>query len=150
MLHIGFYQLAEATVTDATIMLTQKARDAGKKMLIYCPKPAASAIDDALWSHVAASWLPHGLDDAPGVEVSAAWICSDMVSNPISAEYVMLLHGAVPQRWNGFRRIFVVFNGKSDTQLQRARLQWQQWKKWPDTTLSYFLQADAGGWEKKA
>ena len=47
MLHIGFYQLGEASVHDAVLMLVQKARGTGKKMLIYCPSPAATAIDDA-------------------------------------------------------------------------------------------------------
>ena len=51
MLHIGFYQLGDASVNDAVLMLVQKARGTGKKMLIFCPNPAAAAIDDALWIH---------------------------------------------------------------------------------------------------
>ena len=39
MLHIGFYQLGDASVNDAVLMLVQKARGTGKKMLIFCPKP---------------------------------------------------------------------------------------------------------------
>ena len=99
MLHIGFYQLGEVSVNEAVLMLVQKARGTGKKMLIYCPNPAASTIDDALWSHDAYSWLPHGLDSADGAELAAVWICSDMASNPIAAEYVMLLHGAMPENY---------------------------------------------------
>ena len=150
MLHIGFYQLGEASVNDAVLMLVQKAHGTGKKMLIYCPNPAASTIDDALWSHDADSWLPHGLDSADGAELAAVWVCSDMASNPIAADYVMLLHGAVPENWQGFARAFVVFDGKSDAQLQQARAQWLQWKTRPQTELAYFAQKAGGGWEKKA
>ena len=92
MLHIGFYQLGDASVNDAVLMLVQKARGAGKKMLIFCPNPAAATIDDALWSHDHNSWLPHGLDAAPGAELASVWVCSDMVSNPIDADFLMLLH----------------------------------------------------------
>ena len=89
MLHVGFYQLCQASVIDVVTLLIQKARGAGKKVLIYCPNPAASAIDDALWSHDPESWLPHGLDAAPGAELAPVWVCSDMVSNPIEADYVI-------------------------------------------------------------
>ena len=150
MLHVGFYQLGEASVNDVVTMLIQKARDMGEKMLIFCPNPAASLIDDALWSHDSGSWLPHGLDAAPGAELAAVWVCSDMASNPIEARFVILLHGAVPQSWAGYSRVFVVFDGKSDAQLQQARSQWQQWRVWPETELAYFAQTPGGQWEKKA
>ena len=91
MLHIGFYQLSEASVNDAVLMLIHKSRGVGKKVLIFCPSPLASAIDDALWSHEPNSWLPHGLDATPGAELASVWVCSDMTSNPINADYVMLL-----------------------------------------------------------
>ena len=150
MLHVGFYQLCQASVSDVVTMLIQKARGAGKKVLIYCPNPAASAIDDALWSHDPESWLPHGLDAAPGAELAPVWVCSDMVSNPIEADYVMLLHGAVPQSWEGFERAFLIFDGKSDAQLQQARSHWQNWKIRSETELAYFAQTTDGRWEKKA
>ena len=150
MKHIGFYQLGKATVNDAVLMLVQKALVTDKKMLIFCPKPSAAAIDDALWSHDQNSWLPHGLDAAMGAELASVWVCSDMTSNPIDADYVMLLHGAEPDSWAGFTRGFVVFDGKSDAQLQQARLQWQKWKSLSETELGYFAQTADGGWEKKA
>ena len=150
MLHIGFYQLGDASVNDAVLMLVQKASVTGKKVLIFCPNPAATAIDDALWSHDLNSWLPHGLDAASGTELASVWVCSDMTSNPIDADYLILLHGAEPDNWAGFKRGFVVFDGKSDAQLQQARAQWQKWKSQSGTELAYFAQTDIGGWEKKA
>ena len=73
-----------------------------------------------------------------------------MTSNPIDAGYVMLLHGAEPESWTGFERAFVVFDGKSDAQLQQARSQWQKWKSHAETELAYFAQTAGGKWEKKA
>ena len=150
MLSIGFYQLGDASLNDAVLMLVKKAHGTGKKMLILCPNPAATLIDEALWSHDQNSWLPHGLDSAPGAELASVWVCSDMTSNPIDADCVMLLHGAEPDSWTSFERGFVVFNGKSDAQLQHARSQWQKWKLQSETELAYFAQTAGGRWEKKA
>jgi len=150
MRHIGFYQLGGASLDDAVLMLVKKTRAAGKKIVVYCPKPAASAIDDALWSHDAGSWLPHGLDMADGADLAPIWVCSDMAANPIAAEFMMLLHGAEPASWDGCERAFVVFDDKSDAQLHQARAQWKQWKDLADTELSYFAQTAEGGWDKKA
>jgi len=82
--------------------------------------------------------------------LASVWVCSDMSSNPIHADYVMLLHGSEPENWAGFERVFVVFDGKSDTQLQQARSQWQKWKSQSETEMAYFAQTAGGGWEKKA
>ena len=150
MLSIGFYQLGDASLNDAVLMLVKKARDTGKKMLILCPNPAATVIDEVLWSHDQNSWLPHGLDSAPGAELASVWVCSDMTSNPIDADCVMLLHGAEPDSWASFERGFVVFDGKSEAQLQHARSQWQKWKIQSETELAYFAQTAGGCWEKKA
>ncbi len=150
MLQIGFYQLGDMSVNDVVLMLVQKALGTGKKMLILCPKPAAVDIDDALWSHDQNSWLPHGLDASPGAELASVWVCSDMSSNPINADYVMLLCGAEPHSWVDFKRGFVVFDGKSDAQLHQARSQWQRWKTQSETEMAYFTQTAGGGWEKKS
>ena len=150
MLNIGFYQLGNASVNDAVLMLVKKAHCTGNKMLIFCPNSAAAAIDDALWSHDQNSWLPHGLNAAPGAELASVWVCSDMISNPIDANYVMLLHGSEPDSWSEFERGFVVFDGKSDAELHQARSQWQKWKSLSETELTYFAQTAGGGWKKKA
>ena len=150
MLHIGFYQLGDASVNDVVLMLIQKAHCTGNKVLIFCPNPAAAAIDDALWSYEQKSWLPHGLDSAPGAELASVWVSSDMSSNPISADHVMLLHGAEPDSWADFERGFVIFDSKSDVQLQQARSQWQRWKTQSEIELAYFTQTADGGWEQKS
>ena len=149
MLHIGFYQLGEVSLNDAILMLIKKTHEVDKKVLVYCPNPAAAEIDDALWSHDPVSWLPHGLDSDNGKDLSSVWISSDMKSNPIKASFLMLLHGAEPESWLGFERAFVLFDGKSEAQLDQARAQWKNWKDLSDTTLTYFVQASGGKWKKK-
>ena len=109
-------------------MLLKKTLAAKKKALILCPMPAASALDDALWSHDAGSWIAHGLDDADGADHCHVWISTDMAANPIKAEFLFLLHGSVPTTWDGIARSFYLFDGRSDAQLQQARDQWKEWQ----------------------
>ena len=131
-------------------MLVEKSRLAGKKVLIQCPRPAAEAMDDALWAEESESWLPHGLDDAHGAEHAVAWIVSAGDSNPIKAEFLFLLHGAERPDMGGFERVFNLFDGRSEAQVTQAREQWQAWRGSDNSEMRYFAQDDAGKWEQRA
>ena len=85
MPQIDFYHLTQSEVDTALVMLVQKCLLAGKKVLVQCPRPAAEAIDDALWCTEPDSWIPHGLDDAPGSEEATVWITSDPAKRQIEA-----------------------------------------------------------------
>ena len=63
MRQIDFYQIGQAGLVPVLVLLLKKTLSAKKRALILCPMPAASAIDDALWTHDADSWIAHGLDD---------------------------------------------------------------------------------------
>lgn len=147
---IDFYQIGQAGLVPVLLMLLNKTLAAKKKALVLCPLPAASSIDNAIWSHDPESWIPHGLDDASGVHNCNVWISSDMGTNQINAEFLFLLHGSAPMQWAGFTRCFCLFDGKSDAQLQQARDQWMEWQQLADTTLGYYAQNAKGGWDKKA
>ena len=150
MRQIDFYQIGQAGLESVLLMLLKKTLAAKKKALILCPMPAASALDAALWTHEAESWIAHGLDDADGADHSDVWICSDMAANPIKAEFLFLLHGSVPASWDGVERGFYLFDGRSDAQLQQARDQWKEWQDLADSKLGYYSQNAQGGWDKKA
>ena len=149
-MQIDFYQIGQAGLESTLVTLLNKTCNAGKKALILCPAPAAVAIDDALWSYDAESWLPHGVDDADGTGHAPIWISTDMAANPIDAAFLFLLHGSEPAKWDRFERCFCLFDGRSDAQLSQARLQWAAWRDLPDVKLDYYAQTDSGGWEKKA
>ena len=147
---IDFYQIDQAGLETVLLQLIKKTLEAKKKALILCPMPAAIKIDDVLWTHEPELWIPHGINDGKGAEHCNVWISSDMSANRISAEYLFLLHGSTPAQWSTFTRSFYLFDGKSTTQLQRARDQWKEWHLLPDNQLRYFTQNVSGGWNKKA
>ena len=150
MRQIDFFQIGKAGFESVLLMLLKKTLAAKKKALILCPMPAASALDDALWSHDAGSWIAHGLDDADVADHCHVWISTDMAANPIKAEFLFLLHGSVPTTWGGIARSFYLFDGRSDAQLQQARDQWKEWQNLGDSKLGYFSQNVHGEWAKMA
>ena len=150
MPQVDFYHLTQAEPPAALLMLVEKSRIAGKKVLIQCPRPAAEAMDDALWAEEAESWIPHGLDDADGAEHAVAWIVSNGESNPIGAEFLFLLHGAERSDMDSFERVFNLFDGRSEAQVIQAREQWRSWRGNDDMQMRYFAQDDTGKWGQRA
>ena len=149
MTQVDFYHLTRSDMAEALVMLVKKSQFAGKKVLVQCPRPAAEAIDEALWTQDPESWIPHGLDDADGASHAHAWIMSVPEGNPISAEFLFLLHGAERPDMTSFERVFNLFDGRSDAQLSEARSQWLEWRKNKALEMRYFAQDDEGKWEKR-
>ena len=149
MPQVDFYHLTQSTLDEALVMLVKKCQVSAKKVLVQCPRPAAEAVDDALWTFDPESWLPHGLDDAPGAERADIWVMSGAEENPVSAEFLFLLHGAERPDMAGFERVFNLFDGRSDSQVAHARAQWQSWRELDDMTMRYFAQDETGKWEQR-
>lgn len=150
MRKIDFYHLTQTDMETVLLMLIKKTLAVGKKALILCPQPAASALDTDLWTRESDSWFAHGLDDADGQDIAKIWISTDMAVNPIKAEFVFLLHGSVPAEIDQFERVFNLFDGRSEAQIQHARIQWKSWADLDTVERGYFAETDDGRWEKKA
>ena len=145
-----FYHLTRTDIESVLLMLLKKTLAAWKKALILSPEPAASALDTDLWTREPDSWFAHGLDGAEGQDIASIWISTDMAANPIKAEFVFLLHGSVPKDMSRFERVFNLFDGRSEAQVQHAREQWKSWGDLANTERGYFAETDDGRWEKKA
>ena len=150
MPQVDFYHLTQSELSDALVMLIEKSRQAGRKALVHCPRPAAEVIDDDLWTRKPDSWLPHGLDEGDGASHAVAWIVSTGRANPIAAEFMFLLHGAEREDMAGFERVFNLFDGRSEAQVGQARGQWAALRGQADTQMRYFAQDEAGKWEQRA
>ena len=149
MSQIDFYHLTQSDVETALVMLVQKSLLAGKTVLVQCPRPAAEAIDDALWVQEPDSWIPHGLDDAPGRDKASVWISSDSADETMSADFLFLLHGAERGDMRRFERVFNIFDGRSEAQVGQARSQWQNWREQNGAEMRYFAQDDDGRWKQR-
>tara|TARA_B100000575_G_C23071198_1_gene616972 strand:+ start:19 stop:471 length:453 start_codon:yes stop_codon:yes gene_type:complete len=150
MTQVDFYHLTLSDLETTLVQLLKKTMAAGKSALILCPKPAATGLDAALWTIEAESWIPHGVDDAEGVDVAPVWISTDPASNPIDAPFLFLVHGQTPPTLEGFERVFNLFDGRSEAQKTDARAQWKEWLENSSLQLGYYTQAEDGGWQKNA
>ena len=149
MPQVDFYHLTSSDMAEALVMLVKKSQLAGKKVLVQCPRPAAEAMNEALWTQDPDSWIPHGLDDADGASHAHTWIMSTPEGNPIAADFLFLLHGAERADITSFERVFNLFDGRSDAQVTQARAQWQEWRKKDELEMRYFAQDGEGKWEKR-
>jgi len=150
MTQVDFYHLTQSGHDAALTMLLKKTLAVGKKALILCPKPAANVLDNALWADEADSWIAHGVDDAAGSHVAPVWISTDPGVNQNDATFAFLLHGQEPKSWDGFERVFNLFDGRSEAQVTEARAQWKNWTDDKSLQLSYYAQNEDGSWQKKA
>lgn len=150
MTQVDFYHLTRSDLETALVLLLKKTIAARKTALILCPKPAATALDAALWTHEAGSWIPHGVDDTEGVDVAPVWISTDPARNPIDAPFLFLVHGQTPPSMEAFERVFNLFDGRSEAQTTDARAQWKEWGENSLLQLGYYAQADDGRWQKNA
>ena len=148
MTQVDFYHLTQSNLEVALVLLLKKTLAVGKTALILCPKPAAITLDTALWTLEVDSWIPHGVDDAKGVNVAPVWISTDPTRNPIFASFLFLLHGQTPPSLVGFERVFNIFDGRSEAQTSDARAQWKKWGENPLLQLGYYSETIDGRWQK--
>ena len=47
------------------------------------------------------------------------------------------------------KRVFKLFDGRSEAQVAQAREQWRSWKASEDLSMRYFAQDDTGRWEQR-
>ena len=77
MPQVDFYHLTRSDMAEALVMLVKKSQLAGKKVLVQCPRPAAEAMDEALWTQDPESWIPPGwmMRMAPRMRMHGSCLC---------------------------------------------------------------------------
>lgn len=143
MSEIGFYHLTRTSPHAALPALLGRTLAMGEKALIICPnEQQLTALDDALWA--CAAWLPHGRDGFPHPEWQPIYLTTGS-DNPAGAKFLFRL-GGVDVTLEGFTRIFDLFDGTQDTEVQAARQRWRTAKA-AGYILSYWQQEERG-WVK--
>ncbi len=128
--------------------LLQKTIDAKKRaVVILDSNERVGDIDAALWTHDAASWIPHGASADGEAESQPIWI-TDKDENPNGAEFLFLVNGVPSNSVAKYERCFEIFDGNDASALDGAREKWKSYKE-GGFKLTYWQQTDSGGWEKK-
>ena len=151
MARIDFYHLQKSVVEQALPRLLEKAYANGKPILVKIGNEArVEFLNTALWTYDDQSFLPHGSNKDGNAELQPIWLTSGD-DNPNGAKMLFLVDGAkidvadLPQ----FERIFNLFDGSNDENLQQARDFWRRIKE-AGHECFYWQQDDAGRWQQKA
>ena len=147
--NIDFYQLLGGQLDELATQLVEKCRAAGKRVMIYNATTSSQSQSEHLWTVRDLSFLAHGIDTDEGQEFAPIWISSDATQNQIKAEFAILKDGIVPSDIEQFERILVLFDGRDEPSLARARQQWKDWSSHYQGKCRYFAKTEEGRWQQK-
>lgn len=146
MTEIGFYHLTRTGAEDALPQLLGRTLAAGQRAVVHSPNASRiSQLDTVLWD--SKDFLPHGTAADGDAEIQPIWLTTTD-ETPNGAKFLFLLDGADSADLSRFDRVFDLFDGNDEAQLQAARKRWSAAKA-AGHGLTYWQQGERG-WEKKA
>lgn len=144
-----FYHLERQTLEDVLPSLLEKTLQRGWRACLRFTTPERmDAVDSALWTYRADSFLPHGTARDGFAELQPIYLTTggDAPNNP---DCVFTLEQATEASPALYSRIVRVFDGLSDEQLALARQEWRDAKA-AGWTVKYWKQNADRQWENKA
>lgn len=142
---LAFYHLTTTPLDAALPRLVEKALASGRRVLIQTgAKARTEMLDDLLWSYDPNSFLPHGSARDGHAETQPVWL-TDADENPNGAQILFLVDAATSPLTGQMERCLVVFDGRDDAAVARARAAWKDYKA-QGCSLQYFRQSDDGRW----
>ena len=146
---VWFYHLERTTLDQALPELLDKTLARGWKAIVRAHGPERiDHLDGWLWSYRDDSFLPHGRADEPHASVQPIVLTTDF-GNPNRAQALFLIDGAEPGPLDTYERCMLLFDGRDEDALARARQQWSGLKAM-GLKLAYWRQGAERGWVKQA
>lgn len=144
-----FYHLEHFPLERVLPSLVEKTLERGWRAVIQAGSiERVEALDNHLWTYRDDSFLPHGaVKDAHAARQPVFLTVDD--SNPNGAHVRFLVDGADIASFSGYTRMVVMFDGRDEEALARARTQWKRAKA-EGCAATYWQQSRDGRWEKKA
>ena len=148
-MEIGFYHLTRSTLEQALPKLLAKVLTVpGRAMVLSADAGLLDTLDRALWQ--ADEWLPH---NTPGGDAEARlhpiWLTTEDGLAPNAAKHLFLIGGAGSSQLTAFTRVFDLFDGQKESEVEAARLRFGRARK-DGHALTYWQQGETGRWEKRA
>ncbi len=144
-MQIAFYHLLQTPLNKALPQLLLKTLTNNKKALVRTLNDRrVESIDEMLWCFDNESFLPHGCRpmDASKQKVWLDW----ELDNKNNAEFLFVIDSAEFSLSEDFERVFYLFEGNLDNELQEARKIWKELKS-KNADISYWKQT-AKGWQQ--
>ncbi len=150
MTEVSFYHLQRVGLDRALPKLLEKALERGLRVLLRAGSDdRVEALNAALWTYDADSFLPHGskADGSPAQQ--PIYVTADAAENPNAATMLVLVDGMTAEDVGAFARVLDMFDGNDAEAVEAARARWRTLQA-GGHALTYWQQTDSGGWEKKA
>jgi DNA polymerase III subunit chi len=150
MAELWFYHLERSELERALTPLLEKCLARGWRALVRgVHEERLDALDAQLWSFRDDSFLPHGRDEAKQRPERQPVLLTAKPGNPNGAKALFLIDGAEPDDVDAFERACLMFDGRDEAALEKARSRWKQMKE-AGVSVSYWQESPSGKWEKKA
>ncbi|HSM96874.1 MAG TPA: DNA polymerase III subunit chi [Rhizomicrobium sp.] len=149
-----FYHLERRSLDDVLPGLVERTLERGWRALIKAESAdRASALDTLLWTYDDQSFLAHALVGDGDARRQPVLITTED-ANANEANVLFLVGGAEPPAWNGaeanaLTRIVLMFDGRDQDSLTRARSAWKDAKA-AGHDATYWKEMPSGKFEKQA
>lgn len=146
---VMFYHLTRHGMDEVIDMLVPRALSQGWRVMIRSPDRAAlERQDQRLWLHPEDGFLPHGLEGGAHDAGQPVLLGAGAAVNGAQALLLMGPQEVQPQEAQALERIWLAFEGRDETQLQAARIQWKAVTA--AGLAAQYWNDESGRWEKKA
>ncbi len=146
---VSFYHLERATLESVLPSLLEKTLERGWRAVVQAGSAERlEALDEALWTYKAESFLPHGTTKDGHADAQPIFLTLGG-ETPNGAGVRFLVDGAEPATYEGFARMIFLFDGNNTDAVAQARAQWKAAKA-AGCGVTYWQQNANGRWEKKA
>lgn len=150
-MEIWFYHLTRHRLDRALPLLLERCGQRGWRCVVQATSDErVTALDEALWTWSEDSFLAHGTA-RDGDEAMQPVFLTTSDENPNGAAARFFVEGSAITpalaASRQYERLFVLFDGNDEAELQAARGQWSALKAL-NCELAYWKQNESGGWEK--
>lgn len=146
---VWFYHLERSSLDQVLPELLEKTLGRGWRALVHIrDRSALDSLDERLWTWRADSFLPHGKGGDAHAAAQPILLSADL-ENANGAQALFLVDGGEIGDLEGYERCLVIFDGRDEAAVTRAREQWKAVKA-GGRTASYWRQTEEGGWSRAA
>lgn len=144
-----FYHLTVSPAEETAGLLLSRALGAGWRVMLRGTNRARlEHLDARLWLGPEEAFLPHGLEGGPHDGDQPVLLGQGAIAN--GAQALMLVDGATadPAEAEGLERVWILFDGKDQSAVAAARVQWKAITA--AGLAAQYWSEESGRWEKKA
>ena len=146
---VMFYHLTRHGMDEVIDMLVPRALAQGWRVMIRSPDRAAlERQDQRLWLHPEDGFLPHGLEGGAHDAEQPVLLGAGAAANGAQAVLLMGPQEVSASEAQALERVWLAFDGRDETQVQAARLQWKAVTA--AGLVAQYWNDGSGRWEKKA